>query len=213
VERGSSSSAAEILVDGLAALELSPALLPKLLALSELLERWAARLNLTAHRTAAAIAHRLVLDALALGCAVADLPAGEVADLGSGAGFPGLPLAILWPERCVTLVEARERRHHFQRTAVRTLDISNVTPRHGRAEDLDPTPHALVVAQAAAAPEVALSWMGRWAAPGAFLAIPGTDVPAAVVSPPGVFHVETRSYCVPGGPNRTIWLGRVDEQD
>jgi 16S rRNA (guanine527-N7)-methyltransferase len=201
----------EVLRAGLAELELSGSLLGPLETLAELLARWAARLNLTAHHSPAAIAQRLCLDAIALGEALPAEP-DSIADLGSGAGFPGLPLAIRWPDSAVTLVEARERRHHFQRTAIRELGLANVTPRLGRAESLDATPHRLVVAQAAAAPEIAIGWMLRWADPSSFLVLPQTDDPAPFELPPGVFHVETRSYQVPGGgPRRSVWIGRLGQ--
>lgn len=210
MERGThGASAQEILRLGLARLGLPLAGLERFEELCQLLESWASRLNLTAHRSAAAIAQRLVLDAVALSQILPDTPPPAIADLGSGAGFPGLPLAILWPECQITLVEARERRHHFQRTAIRALGLRNATPRLGRAESLDPTAHAVVVAQAAAQPAVALSWMSRWSTPPGWLVIPGSEHPEPFEPPPGVFHVETRSYQVPGGGAiRTAWIGR-----
>ena len=84
-------------------------------------------------------------------------------DLGSGAGFPGLPIALLHPERTVTLVESRERRHHFQRAAVRELGIANAVLRLGRAEVLFPEPSSLVMAQAMASPQQVVAWMLPWA--------------------------------------------------
>jgi 16S rRNA (guanine527-N7)-methyltransferase len=65
---------------------------------------------------------RHVADALA---ALPLLPAGaRVVDLGSGAGFPGIPLAITRPDLDLTLVEIRERRVHFLRHVVRTLGLN-----------------------------------------------------------------------------------------
>ncbi len=178
-----------------------------LLALASLLHSWAARLNLTAHRSPEAILDRLVLEAAALG---AQLPeAVGVADLGSGAGFPGLPLAVLSPERRFTLVESRLRRHHFQRAAVRELGLTNVRTEHGRAEDLPADPHPLVVAQAMARPSVALPWMIRWAEPGGWLAIPGGAQPPPVPEHPSIQAAECRSYRSPRGDARTVWLARV----
>ncbi len=178
-----------------------------LLQLAELLEAWAARINLTAHRTRDAIIRRLILDAAALSQC---LPAARsIADLGSGAGFPGLPLAILQPESRLSLVEARERRHYFQRAAVRALGLANVHTFRGRAEALRPTPHELVVAQALAQPSSALPWMLPWAVPGGALAIPGAASPPEIIPPPAVTCEDILRYSVPcGGPARSVWLGR-----
>jgi 16S rRNA (guanine527-N7)-methyltransferase len=210
VERATSDAAARIALEsGLAELGAPDALLPRLEALSVLLARWAARLNLTAHRTAEAIARRLVLDALALGSVLPGAPPVSLADLGSGAGFPGLPLAILWPGCRVTLVESRERRHHFQRVAIRELGLSNATARLGRAEALEPNPHHVVVAQAVAQPEIAVQWMLSWAEPDGWIVVPQAEGQAAPDLARGVFHVETRAYQVPvDGPRRTAWMAR-----
>lgn len=178
-------------------------------ALAELLAAWARRMSLTAHREPAAVIRHLALDALALDAALPERPSWV--DVGSGAGFPGLPVALRHPERRLTLVEARERRHHFQRAAVRELGLRNVRPLRGRAEALEPEPHALVVAQAVARPARALAWMRPWAEPGGLLALPlGSlgDAPAPDAVP-GVAEGRGLSYRVPlGGPERAVWLAR-----
>jgi 16S rRNA (guanine(527)-N(7))-methyltransferase RsmG len=175
--------------------------------LAELVAHWSARINLTAHRDAAAVMRGLILEALALDQALPAVTA--MVDLGSGAGFPGLPIALLHPERRVTLIEARERRHHFQRAAVRALSIENAVPRLGRAEALPAEPHPLVVAQAMARPDRALSWMLPWVAPGGALALPLSIDQARPQPIAGVSEPALHSYTVPlGGPRRVLWLAR-----
>ena len=179
-------------------------MIDRLAALASLVAQWNRRMNLTGHRTAETVARRLVLDALALAHAVPGFT--ELADLGSGAGFPGLPIAIRHPERRVTLVESRERRHHFQRAVLRDLGLANVQALRGRAEELDPIPHAAVVVQAVADP---LGWMLPWARPGGLLLLPCAGMP-----PPPPRHAQASafrlvSYRVPlGGPPRSVWVGR-----
>ena len=201
---------------GLAELAIAPgadAELPGRLArLALLLERWSARVDLTGHRSAEDIARRLLLDAIALGGCLEPVP--SLVDLGSGAGVPGIPLALLWPETRVVLVEARERRHHFQREAIRALELRNVTAVLGRAEELAPVRSAAVVAQALARPEVALPWMRRWAEPGGALWLPRSSepVPSGEITgwdgPPPL----SIPYQVPlGGPERSVWIYRTDE--
>ena len=175
--------------------------------LAELLARWSARMNLTAHGDAEAVVRRLILDAMALDRRLPDV--SSMVDLGSGAGFPGLPIALLHPERRVTLVESRERRYHFQRAAVRELGIGNAILRLGRVEELAPELHPVVTAQAMAAPSQAVAWMLPWAEPGGILALPlAADQP-----PPGSFEGVSEAsispYVVPlGGARRVVWLAR-----
>jgi len=178
-----------------------------LLELAALLETWGARLNLSGHRDRASIVRRLILDAAGL---TQILPEAQtIADLGSGAGFPGLPMAILRPGSLVTLVEARERRHYFQRAAIRVLDLRNVESVRGRMEALPASPHELVVAQALARPSRALELMRPWAAPGGWLAIPSSAATPRIAPEIGIKPLETLRYSVPcGGPQRSVWLGQ-----
>ena len=187
-------------------LELPPRAVENLVSLARLVESWGARLNLTGHRDTDSITRRLVVDAAAL---LAHLPSFETAaDLGAGAGFPGLPIAVLRPESRVFLVEARERRHHFQRQAIRHLGLENTEAIRGRFEDLEPVRCDLVVAQAVAAPAQLVDGMLRWASPGAVLAVPGGALPRSAGTHAGLVGSEVVSYDVPlGGPTRTLWLG------
>jgi 16S rRNA (guanine527-N7)-methyltransferase len=178
-----------------------------LLDLARLVDRWGARINLTGRRGLLEIVQGLLLDSAAL---VAQLPEVEsLADLGSGAGFPGIPAAILRPRCRVTLIEARMKRHHFQRAASRALGLHNATPILGRAEDLEPSPHAAVVAQAIAQPGAALALMVPWVASGGIAILPGG------ADPPCATHTRVNlermiRYRIPcGGPERTLWVGRV----
>lgn len=62
---------------------------------------------------------------------------GNVADIGSGAGFPGIPLKILMPENEFTLIDSLNKRVSFLQSVIGLLNLRNVTAVHGRAEDLD----------------------------------------------------------------------------
>ena len=197
----------QILEEGLSALSRSwnPGQVLALSELAELLELWSARMNLTSHRTASAIARRLILDAAAL---LAELPPfTRLADLGSGAGFPGLPLAILEPDREFVLVEARERRHHFQREAIRRLDLRNVQPLRGRIEDLEPVRCDAVVAQALGPSDRIVDAMLRWAESGGMLVIPGGETAPDPGLDDRLRDIRTGSYQVPlAGPTRSFWM-------
>ncbi|MCB2188304.1 MAG: class I SAM-dependent methyltransferase [Deltaproteobacteria bacterium] len=100
------------------------------LLLDEVL-RWNARLRLVGHRDRAKALVDLILDALAL---VPLVRGDTLLDIGSGAGFPGLVLALALPKVAVTLLEGRAKKVSFQKQAVRLLDLGRrVNPLVGRA--------------------------------------------------------------------------------
>jgi 16S rRNA (guanine527-N7)-methyltransferase len=198
-----------LLAEGLAEtrLDFDPARVDSLAQLALLVARWGRSINLSGHRDPEAVARGLILDAAAM---LSALPAFEsFADLGSGAGFPGLPMAILAPSRRLVSVEARRKRVFFQRAAVRELGLANVEIRHGRSEALAPLMASMVVAQAVAAPEQALEWMLRWCEPGGLLVIPGSESPPELPDCAMITDPEIREYRVPlGGRARTLWCAR-----
>ncbi len=174
-----------------------------------LLHAWSRRINLTAHRSPADIVDRLLLDAVGLASVLPGFDRG--CDLGSGAGIPGIPLALIWPDRDILLVEARERRHHFQRAAVRELEVLHARPLLGRADELEPQVADISIAQAMGPADQVLGWLRRWTRPGGWIAIPASPEQAIPDVPHGVDRLEARPYRVPlGGADRVVWLGRVE---
>jgi 16S rRNA (guanine527-N7)-methyltransferase len=124
-----------ILADGARALglDLSSKQIDQLLQLLDELERWNRAFNLTSiDGRAARITHHL-LDSLSLH---AHLSGTKVADVGTGAGFPGLPLAIASPERRFTLIDSNNKKVRFVGHATRTLGLPNVTATHERVESM-----------------------------------------------------------------------------
>ena len=113
-------------------LTLSPEQVDKLHHHYRLLERWNERINLTSIKPGVEMVLRHYCESLFLGV---HLPSGNgtrIADIGSGAGFPGVPLAILRPEMQITLVESVRRKAVFLREATR--ELRNVTVLPVRAE-------------------------------------------------------------------------------
>ena len=189
----------------------SPQQLRHLTQLILLLADWGARINLTGHRDPITMATRLVLDAAALAGSLPELRVAKtLVDLGSGAGFPGLPIAILHPHVIVRLVDSRMKRIHFQRAARRTLDLQNVEPILGRSDELEIEPADIVVAQAMAKPVRALELMLPWATAGGLLVLPATQESAQPHIPAGARLLEARSYPLPNlDIQRKLWIARA----
>ena len=99
------------------------------------LERWNARINLTAIRESAAMVSGHVLDSLAVRPFV---KGPRVIDVGTGAGFPGLPLAIAEPELDVELLDSSARKIAFVRHMIAELGLKNAAAVQSRAEDYAP---------------------------------------------------------------------------
>jgi 16S rRNA (guanine527-N7)-methyltransferase len=120
-------------------IELAPAQIAAFERYRELLTDWGRRMDLTTVLDPEGVQRRHFLESLAVGEALRSLgllPDGaRVIDVGSGAGFPGLPVRIVWPVR-LTLLEARKKRAAFLETVVRALGLPDVAVIAERAESL-----------------------------------------------------------------------------
>jgi len=139
----------------------------KLAAFVALLLRWNRVHNLTGVRGAAELVDRHLVESLALRPYLRGV---RVADVGSGGGLPGLPLAITQPGCQFTLIESRAKRVHFLRHAIAELKLGNADVAHGRAEHLHVAqPFATVLARAVAPPAELLQICRPLMAPGSIL--------------------------------------------
>jgi 16S rRNA (guanine(527)-N(7))-methyltransferase RsmG len=111
--------------------ELSPAQLDQLQQHYELMLHWNKKINLTRIENVEEAVDRHYAESLFVGANLPSRPI-SVADIGSGAGFPGIPIAILRPEVKVTLIESHQRKAVFLKEATRSL--SNVSVISRRAE-------------------------------------------------------------------------------
>ena len=118
----------------------------RLRQLLEELARWNRQFNLTAITDFESMVSHHVLDSLAVH---RYLHGTAIADAGTGAGFPGLPLALVNPERRFTLIDSNGKKIRFVSHAMRTLGLMNVEPLQTRVESLSPErPFDTVVARA-----------------------------------------------------------------
>lgn len=114
-------------------IDLSPEMVRQLSEFVAVLQTWSAKVNLVSAGSAEEILQRHVLDSMVPAKIIGS--AKLVADFGSGAGFPGIPIAVLNRSARVWLIESRRRRANFLRYAARTIGIGNVRLFEERAED------------------------------------------------------------------------------
>lgn len=171
--------------------------LDRLLALAAELARWSARYNLTAIREPERMIPAHLLDSLS----IRGLLAGSrVLDVGTGAGFPGLPLAIAEPGRQFVLLDASRKKLRFVRHAIGELGLANAAVEHRRVEDYAPGEGFDTVTSRA------LGSLAHFAAAGAPLLRPGGRLVAMKGRDPGAeagrlggdWRVEVIPLSVPG---------------
>lgn len=179
----------------LAEFQLSTTQLAALFAHYELLMRWNAKMNLTSIRSPEEVVARHYYESLFFGAHMPECPSGTtIADIGSGAGFPGLPMAILRPYWRVNLVESHQRKAVFLREGSRGL--SNVKVIAERAENL--TEHFDWVVSRAVAVDEVLALVPRLASRVGLLI--GSDDLETVRGRAG--FVSSNPMLIPGGERR-----------
>lgn len=144
----------------------------KLLRLLDELDEWNQRMNLTAIRERDQQITKHLLDSLSV---QPFLRGARILDVGTGAGFPGLPLALVNPERQFTLLDSTAKKLRFVAHAAQLLGLDNVQTVHARAETFKPPQRFdTVLARAVGTIERFVEWCGHLcAAGGRLLAMKG----------------------------------------
>ena len=129
-----------------------------LLVLLDELDDWNQRMNLTAIRDRDPQIAKHLLDSLSIH---AFLRGKHIADIGTGAGFPGLPLALVNPDREFTLLDSTAKKLKFVEHAAAKMGLTNVTTAHARAETFKPQERVdCVLARAVGPIETFVHWCG-----------------------------------------------------
>lgn len=195
-----SAAARERLASGIAALGLAldAAQQERLLAYLALLLKWNKAYNLTAVRDPLEMVTKHLLDSLAL---LPHLQDGRLLDVGSGAGLPGIPLAIAAPQREVTLLDANSKKTRFLLQAKGELGLYNLSVVHSRVEQYRPERlFDTVTARAFASLAELYQGTAHLLAPGGCLLAMKGEYPAQELAalPQGVVVREVIAVTVPG---------------
>jgi 16S rRNA (guanine527-N7)-methyltransferase len=169
----------------------------RLFTLLDELARWNRSYNLTGIATPEAMVTHHLLDSLAIH---PDLKGARIADVGTGAGFPGLPLAVCNRERHFTLIDSTAKKIRFVSHAAALLELTNVTAVQARAEALEvDAPFDTVVARAFAPLAQMLAKVQRLCGPQSrVLAMKGKWPKAELAALPASWRViDSRELAIP----------------
>ena len=167
------------------------------------LDSWRRRVNLTGRLSSEELVS-LALES-ALGASLLPL-SGTVVDVGTGGGFPGVPLAILRPDLAVTWLEPREKRAAFLRHVARMVPVANAVVEVARSEDLADSSFDFATSQAV---RLEALMPLRFLKPGGGLLLWTTEAGAGGTSPAGLRRQEIQP--IPGSRHRVLALYLKDE--
>jgi len=127
-------------------------------ALDELYKEWNTKINVISRKDIDSLYEKHVLHSLSI-AAVFDFPAGlEIVDIGTGGGFPGVPLAIFFPEVNFHLVDSIGKKLKIIEAVKEAIGLTNITIQHTRAEEIKNRKFDFVVSRAVAPLKDLLQW-------------------------------------------------------
>ena len=128
------------------------------IALEALYQDWNLKINVVSRKDIEELYLRHVLHSLAIAKFISFNPGAQILDVGTGGGFPGIPLAILFPETHFTLVDAIGKKIKVVEEVVSGLGLENVIAKHQRVEE-DKRQYDFVVSRAVAAMPTFMRWI------------------------------------------------------
>lgn len=167
--------------------------LSKFEQLVPLYREWNEKINVVSRQDIENLTERHVLHSLAIACVIGFSPSAKIMDLGTGGGFPGIPLAIFYPETQFTLVDATGKKIRVVEEVALALGLTNVTAIHARVEDLKMIGQYDFVLSRGVAPLDKLLFWGRkflkkkhiHALPNGIIALKGGDLRPEINALPG----------------------------
>jgi 16S rRNA (guanine527-N7)-methyltransferase len=141
--------------------DFSPVQLQQLAALEDLYREWNAKINVISRKDIDSLYEKHVLHSLAIAAAFEFQPDMEVIDIGTGGGFPGIPLAIFFPQTRFHLVDSIGKKIKVVEAVSAGAGLTNITARHGRAEEIKNRKFDVAISRAVAP----LGELWTWARP------------------------------------------------
>ena len=170
-------------------LDLKPEIIADLLAYLGRLVKWNKQFNLTAIRDPQTMVHRHLLESLSI---LPYLGGGRILDVGTGAGLPGLMIAICRPDLAITLLDTNGKKTRILNQVVMEMQLSNVTVIQSRVENYSPDDlFDRIVSRAFTALDNMVSWCEHLLVPGGeFLAMKGAYPEPGQQPLPADWHVQ-----------------------
>jgi 16S rRNA (guanine527-N7)-methyltransferase len=141
--------------------DFSPVQLQQFAALHDLYTEWNAKINVISRKDIGSLYERHILHSLAIAAAFEFTPGMDIIDIGTGGGFPGIPLAILFPGARFHLVDSIGKKIKVVEAVAQATGLTNVTTQHGRAEEIRGRKFDVAVSRAVAP----LADLWTWARP------------------------------------------------
>ena len=141
--------------------DFTPRQLQQFETLKDLYKEWNEKINVISRKDIDSLYERHVLHSLSIAASFEFQPGTEIIDLGTGGGFPGIPLAIFFPELKFHLVDSIAKKLKVINTVAESIGLTNVTTQHSRIEDIKNRKFDFVVSRAVAP----LKDLWRWSKP------------------------------------------------
>ncbi len=159
--------------------DFSPVQLQQFADLQDLYTEWNAKINVISRKDIGSLYERHILHSLAIAATFEFTPGMDIIDIGTGGGFPGIPLAIFFPDTRFHLIDSIGKKIKVVEAVAQAIGLTNVTTQHGRAEEIKGRKFDVAVSRAVAP----LATLWTWSRP--LLRKPKTPTPQSSSSTPG----------------------------